>query len=166
MNQEVKDALRFHRKVLIVEHILMFSKVKQQCREFEVPTSTYYEWKKKYDKYGREGLIRKKPIPLSHPKQLKQNVIDNIIELRKTYQLGPQRIAWYLERYHGVTTSSSTVYRTLVRNGLRRLPKSTPRRAIHTKRYSKTVPGAISLACGRLRDPPCLYKTPIPSAEW
>jgi transposase-like protein len=108
MNQEVKDALRFHRKALIVKHILIFGKVKQQCREFEVPSSTYYEWKKKYDKYGREGLIRKKPIPLSHLKQLKQDVIDKIIELRKTFYLGPQRIAWYLERYHGVTTSCST----------------------------------------------------------
>jgi transposase InsO family protein len=141
MNQEVKDALRFHRKVLIVEHILMFGKVKQQCREFEVPTSTYYEWKKKYDKYGRKGLIRKKPIPHSHPKQLKQDVIDKILDLRKTYKLGPQRIAWYLERYHGIRTSCSTVYRTLVRNGMRRLPKSAPLKAIHTKRYAKTVPG-------------------------
>ena len=48
---------------------------------------------------------------------------------------------WYLERYHGIKTSESTVYRTLVRNGMRRLPKSTARRAIHTRRYSKDVPG-------------------------
>ena len=39
-------------------------------------------------------------------------------------------------------TSCSTVYRILVRQGMRRLPKTAPpRRAIHTKRYAKTVPG-------------------------
>ena len=46
-----------------------------------------------------------------------------------------------MERYHGIKTSESTVYRTLIRNGMRRLPKNAPRRAIHTKRYAKKVPG-------------------------
>ena len=55
--------------------------------------------------------------------------------------MGPQRIAWYLERYHGIKTSCSTVYRTLIRNGMRRLPRNVGRRALHTRRYAKQVPG-------------------------
>ena len=48
---------------------------------------------------------------------------------------------WYLERYHGISVSESTVYRILSRNGVNRLAKTAPRRALHTKRYAKTVPG-------------------------
>jgi len=66
---------------------------------------------------------------------------DKILHIRQTYKLGHERITWYLECYHGIKTSESSVYRTLVRNGLRRLPKRAPRRAIHTRRYAKKVPG-------------------------
>ena len=141
MIQEVKDELMLRKKLFILEFASATGDVTKTCREFIIPRSSFYDWKNKFDEGGRVGLIRKKPIPLSHPKQLPQEVVDKILELRRTYHLGPQRITQYLERYHGVTTSCSTVYRTLVRNGMRRLPKTTPRRAIHTKRYAKTVPG-------------------------
>jgi len=113
----------------------------QACREFGVPRSTFYGWKKAFDEGGKAGLVRKKPIAINHPRSLAQDVIDKILHLRKTYKLGPERITWYLERYHGIKTSVSTVYRTLVRNGESRLPKNSPRRAIHTRRYAKEVPG-------------------------
>ena len=88
-----------------------------------------------------DGLRRKKPIANNHPRKLSQDAVDKILYLRKEYKLGPERIKWYLERYHGIKTSESSVYRTLIRNGMRRLPKNAPRRAIHTKRYVKKVPG-------------------------
>lgn len=48
---------------------------------------------------------------------------------------------YYFERYHGIQISESTVTRVLRAYGLSRLSKTAPRRALHTKRYSKTVPG-------------------------
>jgi transposase InsO family protein len=141
MNQEIKDELNLRRKLLVLELIGSQSNVSKECKEFGISKSSYYEWKKKYETGGIEELRRKKPIPKSHPDQLSQDVVDKILELRKEYNLGPQRIAWYLERYHGIHTSCSTVYRTLVRNSQSKLPKSAPRRAIHTKRYQKRVPG-------------------------
>jgi transposase InsO family protein len=68
-------------------------------------------------------------------------VVEKVVHLRRKYHLGPQRITWYLERYHGITLSCSTVYRTLIREGLRRLPRNVGRRALHTRRYAKQVPG-------------------------
>jgi transposase InsO family protein len=59
----------------------------------------------------------------------------------KVQQLGPQRIKYYLERYHGIDISESTIYRVLRVNGVNHLPKTASRRAIHTKRYAKSVPG-------------------------
>ena len=110
-------------------------------REFNVSKSTFYEWRKTFRKEGAAGLIPKKPIAKSHPRQLSLGTVEKIIELRKTYHLGPERITWYLERYHGIQTSCSTVFRTLGRHGLKRLPKNADRRALHTRRYSKGVPG-------------------------
>jgi len=141
MQKKVNEILKIRFKWIVLEFAREIGSVTKACREFDVPRSTFYEWKKAYDKEGKAGLARKKPIAINHPGSLKQDVVDQILDLRQTYKLGPERITWYLERYHGIKTSVSSVYRTLVRNGMRRLPKSSPRRAIHTRRYSKEVPG-------------------------
>ena len=141
MKAEVREELRIRRIWTILEIARLCGNVAKVCREFEVQRSSFYEWKKAYELGGMDGLRRKKPIAYNHPRKLSQKVVDKILELRSTYNLGPERIKWYLERYHGIKTSESSVFRTLVRNGMRRLPKNAPRRAIHTKRYSKKVPG-------------------------
>jgi transposase InsO family protein len=141
MIKAVKEALIVRRKMVILEYARLFGNVTKACRVFEVPRSSFYEWKKAFDAEGEAGLIRKKPIAQSHPRKLPADVVEKILQLRNTCHLGPQRITWYLERYHGITTSCSSVYRTLVRNGVSRLPKKVGRRAIHTRRYAKKVPG-------------------------
>jgi hypothetical protein len=50
-------------------------------------------------------------------------------------------IVWYLERYHGIKTSDATVYRVCKRHGMNRLPNRVGRRAVHTHRHEKQVPG-------------------------
>lgn len=50
---------------------------------------------------------------------------------------------YYLERYHAINISESMVTRVLRAHGIRRLPKTAPRRALHSKRYAKTVPGHL-----------------------
>ncbi len=88
---------------------------------------------------GKEGLERKRPVARSHPNSITKETEEKILDLRKFYQLGPARITWYLERYYGIKTSQSTVTRTLVRNGVSRLPKTASRRTLHTKRYRFTA---------------------------
>jgi transposase len=141
MQEEVREAFRVHYKWTVIEYAKICRTVAKACREFEVPRSTFYDWKKAFDKEGKAGLARKKPIARNHPRQLSKDAVDKILHLRQEYKLGPERITWYLERYHGIKTSVSSVYRTLIRNGMRRLPKTAARRAIHTRRYSKEVPG-------------------------
>ncbi|MFC2142130.1 helix-turn-helix domain-containing protein [Acidobacteriota bacterium] len=108
MQKEVKEALRIRFKWAVMEYAQVCCNVAEACREFEVPRSTFYGWKKAFDKEGKAGLARKKPIAKNHPRSLSQDVVDKILELRKTYKLGPERITWYLERYHGIHTSVST----------------------------------------------------------
>lgn len=141
MIKEVRGKLRIEYKMAVLEYADLSGNVRKACRAFEVPRSSFYEWKKKFDADGKAGLVRKKPIACSHPNQLSPEAVEKILYLRRKCHLGPDRITWYLERYYGITTSCSSVYRTLIRNGMRRLPKTSSRRTIHTRRYNKNVPG-------------------------
>lgn len=142
IEKRAKEILRVRSKLFILNFISKSDKsIRKECEEFGIPTNSYYNWKKKYEAEGEAGLRRKKPVATNHPNQIPQEVIDKILELRKDYQLGSIRITWYLERYHGIQISESSVYRTLARNGVNRLHKGASRRTVHTKRYSKEVPG-------------------------
>jgi len=141
MHPEAVEQLRIRFKRTVLEYAKLIGNDSEACREFEVSRSTYYYWKNKYRREGYKGLRRKQPAAYFHPAQKPQGTIDLILEIRKNFKLGPKRISWYLERYHGISCSESTVYRTLAKHHLGQLPKSASRRAIHTKRYSKNVPG-------------------------
>ncbi len=143
IEKKANELIKFRRRYSIVLTILEEKEisVKRACEVLDMPKSSYYEWKKRYELYGIEGLKRRKPIAHHHPNQIPQEVIDKVIELRTNYQLGPIRISWYLERYHDINVSESSVYRILRRKGLNRLPKTASRRTVHTKRYAKKVPG-------------------------
>jgi transposase InsO family protein len=141
MNEEVKDILEARRRFIVLEFALKSGNIAKECREFEVPRSSFYRWKKAYEAGGKDALLRKRPVANRHPRQIPPEYVEKILHLRSTYHLGPQRIAWYLERYHDFKTSCSSVYRTLKRNGVGPLPRHVGRRAIHTRRYAKRVPG-------------------------
>jgi transposase InsO family protein len=80
-------------------------------------------------------------LPITIPAGPRLKWWKKILELRAEYQFGALRIRYYLERYHGIKISESTVSRVLKAHGVNQLPKTAPRRALHTKRYAKTVPG-------------------------
>ena len=97
--------------------------------------------KKAYEEHGEEGLLRKKPTPRTFPNQIKQEIVNKILELRKEHRLGTWRIKLYLERYHDIIISESSVYRILKRNNVGRLDRKATRRAMHSIRYEKETPG-------------------------
>jgi transposase InsO family protein len=140
MHPEAREELRVRLKLAVLEYAKHVG-VAAACREFNVPRSSFSVWAKKHKLEGRAGLVRKAPIADSHPCKTSPEVVDKILELRSEYQLGSLRITYYLERYHGIHTSEATVTRVLKAHGLNRLPRTAPRRAVHSKRYAKTVPG-------------------------
>jgi transposase InsO family protein len=140
MHKEAEEELRVRLKLVILELANALG-VTKACREFNVPRSSFYRWKQKYEKAGQAGLYRERPVAYRHPSKTSVEVVEKILELRAEYQFGALRIRYYLERYHGIKVSESTVSRVLKTHGVNRLPKTTPRRALHTKRYAKTVPG-------------------------
>jgi transposase InsO family protein len=140
-SKEIKEYLKFRRKLFILNYTKEVGKTTKALKEFGINKSTFYKWKKAYEAEGPDGLIRKKPIARSHPKAIKPEVIDKVLDLRKHFQLGSWRIKWYLERYLGISISESSVTRILVRNGVSKLQNKKSRRTLYTKRYSKHVPG-------------------------
>jgi transposase len=138
MSPEQKDIVR---KLRILEYAEASGNILKTCRHFGVSRSNFYLWRNAFRCTGKAGLARKKPIARSHPSQTPDEVVEKVLHLRQKYHLGPIRIVWYLERYHNIKVSDAGVYRILKRNGLNRLPGKAGRRAVHTKRYDKQVPG-------------------------
>jgi transposase len=125
MHKEARDEMRVIFRMAVLE-LAKDSNVTKTCREFKVPRSSFYRWKKKNEREGRAGLYRKKPIPHRHPHQTAPEVVAKILELRKDYQIGALRITYYLDRYHGIKVSEPTVSRVLKAHGVNRLPKTAP----------------------------------------
>ena len=74
-------------------------------------------------------------------KAIKEDVVNKVLSLRKEYQLGSWRVKWYLERYHDIHISESSVTRIFKKYGVERLAPKAPKRALHSKRYNKSTPG-------------------------
>jgi transposase InsO family protein len=155
MHKEAEEELKVRFKLVVLD-LARDGNVTKACKEFNVPRSTFYEWKKSYDQEGEGGLYRKKPVARNHPRKTPTEVIEKILEIRKEYQFGAIRIRYYLERYHGIQISESTVSRVLKSHGVSHVPISVSRRAFHSKRYAKTVPGhhvQLDVKFVQLQDP-------------
>ncbi len=50
MNSEVRDASAVRRKAAILQYAQGIGNVKEACRDFNVPRSSFYRWKKAYAK--------------------------------------------------------------------------------------------------------------------
>src|ERR1700694_3332400 len=95
--KEVRAYLSYQRKLFILRIVKELHSVNKTLKDFKIPKSTYYKWKKAFLKDGELGLLRKHPVAFNRPSKIKEEVIDKILVLRKEYQLGSWRIKWYLE---------------------------------------------------------------------
>lgn len=139
----VKEKRDIKRKLNLINHAKEIGNVKKACRYFGISRSTYYVWVERYKKDGERGLINSKPCPENPKLRTPKYIEEKVIYLRKKYHFEPQRIYWYLKRFHQIQTSESSVYRILRRNGISRLPANTKRRSPgpHIKLYEKRTPG-------------------------
>lgn len=139
--KEITAYLSFIQKLRVIQYAKDRKKNKEAYELFGIKKTTFYKWKKAFDQHGEKGLERKKPIAYNFPNQIKPDVVKKVLELREEHKLGTWRIKWYLERYHDIHISESSVFRILKRNNVKRLDRKTTRRAMHTKRYEKETPG-------------------------
>ena len=134
---------RLKRKLAALAHAAAGKNVSRTCRFFGISRDTFYEWRKAYRSGGEAGLLPRQRGPWTPPRnRFSEALQSQILDLRRNFNFGPQRIAWYLQRYHGIRVSTGGVYCTLRRHGVNVLPTSASLRAIPSwHRYEKEVPG-------------------------
>ena len=136
MTPEERD---ISRKLRVLTYVKKIKNVSKTCRYFGISRTTFYEWKRAYEEKGEPGLINRSPGPSygNAPHRYPDEVYEKILYLRKTYHMGPQRIVWYLERYHDIRISSGAAHKTLLRHGLNKLPQNSRKGSIVTKEIRK-----------------------------
>jgi transposase len=132
------------RRLAIIRHAEeVTGNVALTCRYYGISRTIYYNWYRRYQADGIDGLRDRSKRPRSCPHETSTEIVGKIIYLRQNYHFGPAKISMYLKRYHDVAISVSGVWRILKRLGMNRLPASQRYQRIERrwKRYEKPLPG-------------------------
>ena len=88
------------------------------CRQRGMHRSQFYEFKRRFQTHGLEGLKDLPPIHKSHPMTTPEEVVERILELSLAHpSWGCVRLSNYL-KHQGISVSSPTVQNLLTKNGL------------------------------------------------
>ena len=102
MNKAQRD---IQRKLRIFNHAEKIGNIRKTCRYFGISRAIFYRWRDAYKQFGEKGLINKKPCPENHVLRTPPEIEEKVLYIRKNYHLGPDRISWYLKRYHDISIS-------------------------------------------------------------
>ena len=119
------------------------------CARHKISRDTFYAWKKRYDTAGLAGLVPTSRRPRSSPAQVRLDLEDQIVRLRKQHGWGPAKIR------DGITPgrasldppAASTVQQVLARRGLSGTPAHNEPTPPPRHRTGSNAPPATS--CGR-----------------
>lgn len=113
---------------------------------------TLYRWIKRYEQNGIAGLSDKSQRPLNLTKLKVDKESESVVlNTRKKFSWGPQRISNYLLHSKRLKVSPMTIWRVLDRNKVK--PVLRRRKKSEFKRYSKLIPGErIQLDVTKLRN--------------
>ena len=88
--------------------------IKRTLEELNIHRSTFYNWYKRYQESGYDGLTDNYRPPKQFwneiPPWEKQNVVETALELTDK---SPRELAWHITDHHGYYISESSVYRIL-----------------------------------------------------
>jgi hypothetical protein len=111
MHKEAREELRVRLK-LIVLVLAPDLGVTKACQEFNMPRTSFSRWKQKYEKEGRSGLYRERPIAYRYPRRTSLEVVEKILAIRTEHQIRALRIMYYLDRYQ-----ACSAHPTVCKNG-------------------------------------------------
>ena len=92
--------------------------VRQALAHTDVPPSTYYRWRKRFRRLGREGLRDRSPYRGRVWNQILIEEREKILQLAMLYpECSPRELACHLTDHAGFSVSESTVFRILKKQG-------------------------------------------------
>ncbi len=93
--------------------------VSEACRRLGVSRSQYYQYKRRFQDHGLEGLVDRPPIHKSHPQTTPPEIVRQILDLAVAFpDHGCHRLSDLL-LVTGVSVSGVTIQKILAKNGMR-----------------------------------------------
>ena len=146
----VKKQMRYNRDINIRRKVKLFfeadrlGNVSMACARLGYERSYYYYWWRRLRQanWDLSALAERSRKPHSHPKTTSEDKVSLIKRLRNQTSYGPMRLAYYLQKAHGITLAPSTIGHILKREGLIKAKPKPPKQK-HTKRYQMPYPGDL-----------------------
>lgn len=114
--------------------------INQACLKLGIYKSHFYYWKKRFDRFGIEGLFPRSRRPKRSPRLSCRKLVNRVLELRKETHRGADTLALLLNKRFGLSVSRSTVHKILRREGQVRKQERIPKKK-HPLRYQASKPG-------------------------
>lgn len=105
-------------KLSVLELAEALGNISKACRQRGVSRTQFYEWKRRFQTHGIEGLRDLPPIPKNHPFTTPKEVQEKIVQLALKH---PSRGSKYIEQLladEGISVSYVTIQKILDKNGL------------------------------------------------
>ena len=116
MTQSEKKIVKHRLSVLQLAEAL--GNISEACRRRGMARTQFYEYKRRFQTHGLEGLKDLPPVHLTHPQTTPDDVVKQIIELSTLNPMwGCCRISSQL-KLKGVSVSSPTIQKILIKNGM------------------------------------------------
>jgi transposase InsO family protein len=143
MSAPLQDRAVKRRLAILAHAEEVTGNVAMTCRYYGISRQLFYEWRRRFEELGAEGLRPRSSRPKVSPNATPVDVVGKILYLRQNYHFGPGKISMYLKRYHDVSISPSGIWRILKRLDLNRLPASQRHKRLDKRwqRYEKQLPG-------------------------
>lgn len=92
--------------------------VSEACRQRKMGRSHFYEWKRRFQTHGLQGLVDLPPIHKTHPQTTPPEVVEHILALSLKHPMwGCIRLSDQL-KLQGVSVSSPVIQNILIKHGL------------------------------------------------
>ena len=88
------------------------------CREFDISRPVGYEWLRRYEQGGVEGIAERSRRPQHSPRRKEAAIEQQVIALRRRYPDWGARKLRVLLQEQGVELARNTIHRILLRHGL------------------------------------------------